>query len=106
MRLPRPAHLLLAAALLTPVPVGAAEPETPALAGVNKVTATGAASIDVTLPGGASFVQRVDAPRAPGWADITTTGTFAALAVVSESETVNDAVPVNAFELHLVAPDA
>jgi hypothetical protein len=101
----RPLLLLLLAALLAPTTAGAEEPEIPVLAGVNTVTGTGAVSVDVVLPTEASLVLRPDAPRLPGWAQVSTTGSHAAVVLVSKTETFAEGqYRVNAFELHLKAP--
>ena len=69
---------------------GAADATVPVLAGKTIVTATGSASTPITVPAGAQLQQRVDPPRSPGFARITTTGAWAAVALVAVDQKLAD----------------
>jgi hypothetical protein len=96
--------LTVVAVGVLPVP-GGAEPAGPILAGKTTVTATGSASTPITVPAGAQLQQRVDPPRSPGFARITTTGAWAAVALVAvDQKLVDGRTPAFALQVHLARP--
>lgn len=84
---------------------GSAEPTMPALAGTTTVVATGSAAMPIVVPADAALQQRVDPPRSPGFARITTTGAWAAVALVAIDQKMGDGKsPVWALQVHLARP--
>ena len=75
----------------------------PQLAGTTTITTTGPAQLLVDVPIGAQLIVPIDPPRAHGFASLTTTGTYAALAIV-DTQREAGRLPVNATQVHQPAP--
>jgi hypothetical protein len=76
------------------------------LAGSVTVEGVGAVSVDVLLPAAGELVLPIVSPTSPGWASVSTDGTWATVALISEERTFDGSGnPEGAYEVSLVGAD-
>jgi hypothetical protein len=75
------------------------------LAGSVTVSGVGAAVIDVVLPAAGELVQPITTPTSPAWADVTTDGSWAAVALLSADRKLPSGNPEGAYELSMSGLD-
>jgi hypothetical protein len=75
------------------------------LAGSVTVSGVGAAVVDVVLPAAGELVQPITTPTSPGWGDVTTDGTWAAVALLSADRRLASGNPEGAYEISMSGLD-